>query len=324
MKVFAKKSSAVPNTYVFTRKEKRRKYVREMKRNYQIYILMIPVILYFLIFKYGPLYGASIAFMDYKPAKGIFGSEWVGFKHFITYFKDPYFFRTMRNTLVLSFLSIFISLPCTIFFALLINEIGNMKFKKAVQTITYLPHFISMVIICGMIQEFCASKGIITSILVFFGMERQNLLQVPEFYRAIHLLSGLWQNIGWGTIIYLSAITSIDQEQYEAAEIDGAGRFSKMRYITLPSIAPTVTIMLIMDLGKVMNVGYQKIILLANTLTLEYAEVIDSYVYRTGLASSFPRFSYSTAVGLFKSVVNIILVLTANKVSRKIQGSGLF
>lgn len=303
---------------------KRKQFIREIKRNYQIYILLIPVIVYFLVFKYGPMYGSVIAFMDYKPAKGILGSDWVGLKHFIAFFKDPYFVRIMTNTLTISFLSLLISMPCTIIFALLINEISHNKFKRVVQTVTYLPHFISLVVVCGMVQEFCSSDGIIMEVLAFFGVQRQNLLQNPDYYRAIHIGSGIWQNIGWSTIIYLSALSSIDQEQYEAAAIDGAGRFARIRYITLPSLIPTITIMLIMDLGKVMSVGYEKILLLANTLTLEKAEVIDSYIYRAGLASAYPRFSYSTAVGLFKSVVNIILVISANKFSRKLQGSGLW
>ncbi|MBR4061060.1 MAG: sugar ABC transporter permease [Lachnospiraceae bacterium] len=323
MKLLEKKVSVELGNRDFL-KEKRKKTFREMKRNYQIYILLIPVILYFLVFKYGPMYGAVIAFLDYKPAKGILGSDWVGFKNFITFFKDPYFFRIMRNTLIISFASILVTMPCTILFAVLINEIANTKFKRLVQTVTYLPHFISLIVICGMVTEFCSMDGIITSFFVAFGMERQNLLQNPDFYRAIHIGSQLWQGLGWGTIIYLSALSSIDQEQYEAASIDGAGRFAKMRYITLPCLIPTITIMLIMDLGRVMNVGYQKNILLANTLTLQTAEVIDSYIYRTGLASSYPRFSYSTAVGLFKSLVNVTLVVSANKFSRKVQGSGLW
>lgn len=325
MKLFKKKTATkVDKTGYFSPKETRKRMFREMKRNYQIYLLLIPIILYFLIFKYGPMYGAIIAFMDYKPAKGILGSDWAGLKHFIAYFKDPYFLRTMRNTLIISFMSIIITMPCTIMFAILINEIKNTKFKRMVQTVTYLPHFISLVVVCGMVMEFCASDGIVTSLLVALGMDKQNLLQNPHAYRAIHIGSQLWQGLGWGTIIYLSALSSIDQEQYEAASIDGAGRFAKMRYITLPCLIPTITIMLIMDLGRVMNVGYQKNILLANTLTWETAEVIDSYIYRVGLASSYPRFSYSTAVGLFKSLVNITLVVSANKFSRKIQGSGLW
>ena len=324
MGLIKKKEQVVESPYVLSKEQKRKTFLRDLKRNKQIYLLMLPLILHFLVFKYGPMYGASIAFMDYKPAKGFLASEWVGFKHFITFFKDPYFFRTIRNTLAISTLSLIVGMPCNIIFALLINEIANTKFKKLVQTITYLPHFISLVVICGMIQQFCSSNGVVTELFVALGMERHNMLQDANLFRPIYVLSGVWQGVGWGTILYLSAISSIDQEQYEAAEIDGAGRFAKMRYITLPSLLPVITIRLILNIGNLMSVGYQKTLLLENTLTLEKAEVLGSYVYRMGLAANYPRFSYSTAVGLFESVINIILVVTANKVSRKVQGSGLW
>jgi putative aldouronate transport system permease protein len=215
-------------------------------------------------------------------------------------------------------------MPAAIILALLMNEIRNLQFKKLVQTVSYLPHFVSLVVICGMLREFLGTDGIITTILSYIGVEKKNLLMVPEYYRTIHVASSIWQTVGWNTIIYMSALAAIDQEQYEAAELDGAGRFQKMRYITLPSIVPTITIMFIMKLGQVLSVGYEKILLLSNTVTQETADVISSYVYRMGIASSYPQYSYSAAVGLFTSVINLMLVIMGNKICRKLNGSGLW
>ena len=208
--------------------------------------------------------------------------------------------------------------------ALLINEIRNLKFKKLVQTVSYLPHFVSLVVICGMLKEFLASDGILTQLMSLFGVPQKNLLMDPSYYRVIHVGSGIWQTVGWNSIIYLSALAGIDQEQYEAAELDGAGRFAKMRFITLPGLLPTITIMFIMKLGQVMSVGYEKILLLSNTANLETADVLSSYVYRMGIGSSYPQYSYSTAVGLFSSVINLILVVAGNKICKKLNGSGLW
>ena len=303
---------------------KSKKFLREIKRNRQIYILVLPVIIWFLIFAYGPMYGAIIAFKDYKPALGILESPWVGLKHILAFFDDIYFVRLMRNTILISLYQIIFSMPAAIILALLINEINNGIFKKTVQTVTYLPHFISMVVVCGILKDFLASDGILTQLLAYFGVPETNLLQIPEYYRTIHVVSGVWQTVGWNSIVYLSSLSSIDQEQYEAASLDGAGRFQKMKYITLPHLVPTITIMFIMKLGQVMSVGYEKIILLSNSVTWETAEVISSYIYRTGLAAAYPRFSYSTAIGLFQSAINLALVILSNKICKKLNGSGLW
>ena len=270
------------------------------------------------------MYGGLIAFMYFKPAKGFLGSDWVGLKHFIRFLSDPYFFRLIRNTLLISIYSIIFSMPAAIILALLLNEIRNMKFKRLVQTVSYLPHFVSMVVICGMLKNFLSSDGIITTLLSYLGFPQKNLLMVPAYYRAIHVASGIWQTVGWNSIIYLSALAGIDQEQYEAADLDGAGRLQKMCYITLPGILPTITVMFIIRLGQVMSVGYEKILLLSNTANLETADVISSYVYRMGIASSYPQYSYSAAVGLFTSVINLILVTLGNKICKKLNGSGLW
>ena len=301
------------------------KLKREIRKNRQLYWMFLPVFIYFLIFKYGSMYGSIIAFMDFKPAKGIFGSSWVGLKHFIRFFQDPYFGRLIKNTLAISISSIVFGMPAAIILALLLNEIRNAKFKRVVQTITYLPHFISLVVICGMIRDFVNQDGLITTILAEIGViEKKNLLMVPELYKPIHVISNIWQNMGWDSIIYLSALSAIDTEQYEAADLDGAGRFAKIRYITLPSIMPTISVMLIMKVGHVMNVGYEKIILLYNTAIQESADVFSSYIYRMGLASSYPQFSYTTAVGLVQSAINISLVVFTNYLSKKMKGSSLW
>lgn len=301
------------------------KLKREIKRNRQLYWMFLPVLIYFLVFKYGSMYGSIIAFMDYKPVKGFFNSNWVGLKHFIRFFKDPYFLRLLKNTVSISMSTIIFGMPSAILLALMLNEVRNAKFKKVVQTVTYLPHFVSLVVICGMVREFVSADGLITEILSKVGLvENTNLLMVAEYYKPIHVVSHIWQSVGWDSIIYLSALSSIDQEQYEAADLDGAGRFAKMRYITLPSIMPTISVMLIMKMGHVMSVGYEKIILLYNTATYESADVFSSYIYRMGLASDYPQFSYTTAVGLIQSVINIMLVVFTNKLSKKMKGSSLW
>lgn len=301
-----------------------KKLKKDIVKSRQLYFMALPVMLFYIIFRYGSMYGGLIAFMDFKPAKGFLGSDWVGLKHFIRFLLDPYFFRLIRNTLLISIYSIIFSMPAAIILALLLNEIRNMKFKRLVQTVSYLPHFVSMVVICGMLKNFLSSDGIITTLLSYLGFPQKNLLMVPAYYRAIHVASGIWQTVGWNSIIYLSALAGIDQEQYEAADLDGAGRLQKMCYITLPGILPTITVMFIIRLGQVMSVGYEKILLLSNTANLETADVISSYVYRMGIASSYPQYSYSAAVGLFTSVINLILVTLGNKICKKLNGSGLW
>ena len=268
------------------------------------------------------MYGLLIAFQDYTPFKGMSGSSWVGFKHFINFFKDYYFMRVLRNTVVISFLTILFGFPAPIIFALLLNEIKNTAFKRVVQTITYLPHFISIVIVCGLIKEFCMSTGLINSIITALGGTASNLLESKPLFYPIYIISDIWQSVGWGSIIYLAAIAGVDQEQYESARIDGAGRFQKMFYITLPSILPTITVLFIMRMGQVLNVGYEKILLLYNPKTYEVADVISTYVYRMGLQEA--QWSFSTAVGLFNSVVNVLFLCLTNYICKKTDSGGLF
>lgn len=294
----------------------------DIKRNRIQYLLILPVVIYLIIFVYKPMYGVVIAFKQYRPTLGIAESPWVGFKYFKQFFRDPYFFDVLRNTVSISGSLLLFSFPMPIIFALLLNEVRIKWFKKAVQTVSYMPHFISGVVICGLITSFCQTNGVINDIVAFFGGERTNLLVVPKNFYPIYVLSDIWQNIGWSSIIYLAALAGIDQEQYEAAKIDGASRLQQMWYITFPGLLPTVSMLLILRMGGLLSVGYEKILLLYQPITFEVADVISTYVYRKGIISA--NYSYSTAVGLFNSVVNLIFLLTANKVSKKLGQSGLF
>lgn len=282
----------------------------------------LPLLLYYIVFKYVPLYGLQIAFKDYRITKTIWECPWVGFEHFQDFFSSIYFFRTLKNTLIISCLNLVLGFPAPIIFALLLNEVQNSKFKKIVQTVTYLPHFVSTVVICGLIVSFSAKEGLFNDIIELFGGTRSDLLMSKDAFRPIYIASGIWSGFGWGSIIYLSALSSVDQEQYEAAYIDGAKRFQRMIYITLPGILPTIVIKLIMEVGSLMSVGHEKILLLYSPLTYEVADVISTYVYRKGLVDN--DYSYSTAVGLFNSVINIILLVFTNTVSRRLTDTSLW
>ncbi len=294
----------------------------DIRKNKYKYLMILPIVIYFIIFHYKPMYGVIIAFKRFKPTVGIWKSDWVGLKYFISFFKDPYFFRLLKNTLSISFLELLFGFPAPIILALLLNEIKALRFKKLVQTISYMPHFISTVVICGMITTFCNTNGLFNDIIAAFGGARENLLGKSELFYPIYVLSGIWQGVGWGSILYLAALSGIDQEQYEAAKIDGAGRIQQMFYITLPGLAPTIVMMLILRVGSLMSVGYEKIILLYNTSTYDVADIISSYVYRRGIIEG--NFSYGAAVGLFNSLINVILIVFANSVSKKMGQSGIY
>ncbi|MBQ7915584.1 MAG: sugar ABC transporter permease [Firmicutes bacterium] len=295
----------------------------DLNRYKYLYIFFaLPVVIYYVVFKYVPLYGLQIAFKDYKITKEFWECAWVGFKHFEKFFTGMYFTRTVGNTLIISFLNLIFGFPAPIVFALLLNEVQNQKFKKVVQTVTYLPHFVSLVVICGLIVSFSAKDGLFNTIIAWFGGTKNDLLMSKAAFRPIYILSGIWAGFGWGSIIYLSALAGVDQEQYEAAYIDGAKRFQRMIYITLPGILPTIVIKLIMEIGSMMSVGSEKILLLYSPLTYEVADVVSTYVYRKGLEDN--DYSYSTAVGLFNSVINIILLTFANTVSRRLTDTSLW
>lgn len=298
------------------------KLKKEVMANKYVYIMAIPVLAFYIIFHYAPMYGLQIAFKDFNPAKGIWASPWAGFKHFKSFFDSVYIGRLLRNTIVISLYSLVFAFPAPIILALLLNELKNERFKKTVQTISYLPHFISLVVVCGIVKDFVATDGIITDIIVLLGGERSNLLMRPEVFRTIYVSSGIWQHVGWDSIIYLAALTGIDQELYEAAKIDGAGRWKQTLHVTLPGIMSTIVILLILRIGSLMSVGFEKIILLYNPAVMETADVISSFVYRKGLLEF--SYSYSAAVGLFNSLINFALVITANRISRNVSETSLW
>ena len=295
---------------------------KDYVQNKALLFMAIPVALYYIIFHYLPMYGTIIAFMDYRVANGIFASKWVGLEIFREFFNSFYAWRVIRNTLLISIYSLIFSFPAPIILAILLNEVKNKYFKSTVQTITYLPHFISIIVICGMITDFTMKDGLINDLVEFFGGERKNFLLDPSYFRGIYVVSGIWQGIGWGSILYLAALSGIDLSLYEAAKIDGAGRFRQFLNVTLPGILPTIVVMFILNVGKLMSVGSEKIILLYNEGTYETADVISSFVYRRGVLQA--DYSYSTAVGLFNSVINAILVVSANKLSSALTESSLW
>ena len=314
--VTAKKRLAGKKTSVMVRLR------NDLNKNGCLYLMLLPVVASFLVFHYYPMYGAQIAFKDFSPGLGILGSPWVGFKHFISFFESRYFERVVRNTLLINLKDIIFGFPAPILLALMINEVTNRYYKKAVQTISYLPHFVSQVVMCGLLFEFCSLDGLFNSICNFFGLESTAILQHAEWFQGIYVASGIWQGVGWGSIIYLSALASIDQEQYESAIIDGAGKLKQMLYITLPNIVPTVMIMLILRIGQMMNIGVEKVMLLYNPMTYETADVISTFVYRKGILEA--SYSFSSAVGLFNSVINFVLLVTVNFVSKKTTETSLW
>ena len=297
---------------------------KDFKRNRYIYLMALPVLAYYLLFHYQPMYGAIIAFKDFTPAKGILGSPWAGLKHFRTFFTGPYAFRLIRNTFLISFYELIFGFPAPLLLAILLNEVMAIRYKRVIQTLSYLPHFISLVVICSLIKNFTASTGVINDIIAFlFGEEaRGTLLQDPAKFRTVYVASGIWQGVGWGSIIYLASISRIDQQLYEAAIIDGAGRFARMLHVTLPGILPTIIIMLILRMGSLMSVGFEKVFLLYNSGIYETADVISTYVCRRGIIDT--DWSFSAAVGLFNSVVNFVLVVSANYISGKVSETSLW
>lgn len=294
----------------------------DMKKRYMLYMMMIPVLLYYLIFHYGPMYGVVIAFKNYSPGKGIFGSRWVGLRNFELFFKDVYFGRIFRNTVLINLYQLIFGFPAPIILALMLNELRSVRLKRTIQTVTYLPHFISIMVVCGMIIDFTSKRGIFNDILEILGFQRVSMLMKPECFRSIYVISGIWQEVGWGSIVYLSALSSVDIELYDAAKIDGAGRWQQMLNVTLPSIMPTIVVLLILRIGRMMNLGFEKIILLYNPGIYETADVISTYAYRKGLQEF--NYSYSTTIGLFNSLINFALVIFANTISRKVQDTSLW
>jgi putative aldouronate transport system permease protein len=300
----------------------RERLLKDVVRNKYVYLMLVPVVAYYLVFHYGPMYGALMAFQDYSPTKGIWGSQWIGFENFTTFFSSVYFQRLIRNTLAINIIELFFAFPAPIILALLLNEITSPAFKRTVQTITYLPHFVSLVVVIGMMVDFLARDGLINNLIGAVGVAPIPFLQRADWYWWLFVGSGIWQGVGWGSIVYLAAITNIDPTLYEAATVDGANRWHQLRHITIPSIMPTIIIFLILRIGSMMSVGYEKTILMYNSMTYETADVINSYVYRKGVLQA--DFGFSAAVGLFNSVINFGLLLIANRLSKRVSEMGLF
>lgn len=297
---------------------------KHVVQEWRLYLLLIPFLAWYALFMYKPMYGLQIAFKDFSLFKGIEGSAWVGLEHFKQFFNGPYFGRTLKNTLLLSLYQLIFAFPAPIVLALLLNEVRNRLFQKFVQTFTYLPHFISIVVVAGIVTNFLApSTGVVNSILQLFGGEKLYFLTKPEYFRIIYIISmDIWKEMGFGAIVYIAALAGVNPALYEAAKIDGAGRFQLIWNVTLPSIIPTIAIMLILKIGQLMEVGYEAIILLYQPATYETADVISTYVYRSGLQEG--QYDLATAAGLFNASVSLLLVIMANRLSKKLTETGLW
>ena len=312
-----KKDSIVKNSMSF-----RKRFGKDFAKNKSLYLMFLPILAYFIIFCYGPMYGILMAFQDYSPRLGISGSEWVGFENFIDFFNSPSFWPVLKNTLKISFATLIFGFPAPIFLALLLNEVKSVKVGRVVQNITYLPHFISMVVVCGMVTMFTSDTGFVGMAYNAITGSKGNMLGDPDNFLPIYVISNIWKEVGWGSIIYLSALLAIDDSLYEAAEIDGASRWKQTLHITLPGIIPTITIMLILRVGHILGVGYEKVLLLQNSANIDVSEVISTYVYKRGIRDA--SFSYSAAVGLFNTAVNLIFLITTNKISKRLNETSLW
>ncbi|TMV50999.1 sugar ABC transporter permease [Paenibacillus mesophilus] len=294
-----------------------------MIRHWQLYVLIAPVMLYFIVFHYMPMYGVQIAFKDFIATKGIGGSPWVGFKHFERFFDSYFFWRLLKNTLGISLYELAVGFPIPILLALMINEVRHKGYKKFVQTVTYAPHFLSTVVLVGLVIMFLSpTSGIVNTIIKAFGGEPVFFMTKPEWFKTIYVLSGVWQQMGWSSIIYLAALAGIDPGLHEAAKVDGATRLQRIWHINLPGIMPTIVILLILNIGTLMGVGFEKVFLMQNSLNNESSDVISTYVYRSGLLGA--QYSFASAVGLFNSVVNFILLLTVNRIAKAVNQASLW
>ncbi len=293
-----------------------------IKKNYQLYLLVLPAVIYFIIFKYIPLYGIQIAFKNFSPVKGFWGSPFVGLAHFERYFNSADFWMLIKNTLGISFYSLALGFPLPIILALLLNQMDSRRYRSVFQTVVYAPHFISLVVIVGMIQVFLAPQtGIANLIIKEMGFEPIFFMGKPEYFKSIYVVSGLWQNVGWDSVIYLAALAGINPELYESAMVDGANKLHRILHIDIPGIMPTAIILLILNSGQLLSVGFEKAYLMQNSLNRMTSEIIQTYVYKQGLLQG--QFSYATAIGLFDAVVNLMILLIVNKLSKTYSESSL-
>lgn len=294
-----------------------------LKRDRYLLAMILPILIYYIVFHYLPMSGAIIAFKDFKPGGGIYNGDWVGMKWFIQFFQSPYAFRIIRNTILLSVYSIIFGFPIPILFAICITEIRSSKLRRTIQTVSYLPHFISTVVMVGMLSNMLSmNHGIINDVIIMMGGDPINFLQDPRWFRTLYVGSGIWQGFGFSSIIYIAAINGIDVSLYEAARIDGINKFQQVYYITIPMIAPTIIILFILQLGNLMSVGFEKVFLMYNPAVYETADVISTYVYRKGINSS--SYSFASAVGLFNSLINFLLVYVSNAICRKATNTSLW
>lgn len=297
---------------------------RELRKNWGLYLLVALPLLYLILLKYWPMYGVQIAFRNYSPARSIEESPWVGLKYFEKFMGNYQFTRILLNTIAISLYSL-VTFPLPIILAVMLNYVTHAKFKKTVQMISYMPHFISTVVMVGIILQFLdVRSGLLNMLLALFGVEPVNFMAKPQYFRAIYVLSGVWQSLGYNSIIYIAALSGVSPELHEAAIVDGANILKRIWHIDLPGILPTISILLIMQCGSILSVGYEKIYLMQNSLNASVSEIISTYVYKQGIAAAMPQYSYATAIGLFVSVVNVILLVTVNATSSKLSGSSLF
>ncbi|MDN3021470.1 ABC transporter permease subunit [Streptomyces sp. S.PB5] len=295
---------------------------RALRRDWQLYSLALLPLLFFLVFRYLPMLGNVIAFRRFEPGGSIFGEQWVGLRYVEMFLNDPTFWQVFRNTLWIGGLTLVFCFPIPIVLALLLNEVRRRSLKRFVQSVSYLPHFLSIVIVAGITLQMLATDGPVNHVLGWFGHDPIRFIQEPEWFRAIYVGSEIWQTAGWGTILYLAALTTIDEDLYEAARIDGAGRWQQIWHVTLPGIRPTMITLLILNIGTFLAVGFEKVLLLYNALTYPTADVISTYVYRTGVESS--SFSYAAAIGLFEAIIGLVLIISANQLSRRTVGTSLW
>jgi len=295
---------------------------KALKRDKYLYLMLLLPAAYFIVFCYMPMYGVTLAFKDFDIGKGILRSPWAGLKYFDRLFSKPYFYKLVRNTALLRLWGLAFGFPAPIILALLLNELRNERFKKFVQSCSYLPHFISVVVVCSMVITFLASDGPVNSMIKFFGGESYAWLQRSEWFRLIYTISGIWQQAGWTSVIYLAALSGISPRLYEAAMIDGAGRWQCMRYVTIPGIVPTATILFLLQIGRILTIGYQKVLLLYSGATYETADVLGTYIYRRGILGA--DFSYATAVGLFQSMVGLVFIVASNAIAKRVSDTSLW
>lgn len=315
----ARKANPIIDSPIQVRKASK---LKKILSNYQLYLFLLPALVYFIVFHYVPMYGILIAFKDFVATKGIMGSPWVGFKHFERFFDSYQFWSLIKNTLGLSVIQLIVGFPLPIFLALMMNQIRSDKYKRFVQTVVYAPHFISVVVLAGMIYVFFSNNGLINNLILIFGGDPISFMAKPDWFKPLYIASGVWQETGWAAIIYLAALAGVSPELHEAAVMDGANKWQRIFHVDIPAIIPTAVILLILNVGNIMNIGFEKAYLLQTPMNQPAAEIIPTYVYKMGLQQA--QYSFAAAVGLFNSVINLVLLVLVNKFAKKLSGTGLW